>query len=81
MTDFNNSIITKRRLGTAEDPFVSLSEAHTIENSVVQLSEIPDGFTKVTVIGQSITWAEQISGIPTANTYVVDYNIDRKSVV
>jgi len=76
MTDFNNSIITKRRLGTAEDPFVSLSEAHTIENSVVQLSEIPDGFTKVTVIGQSITWAEQISGIPTENTYVVDYNIN-----
>jgi len=76
MTDFNNSIITKRRLGTAEDPFVSLSEAHTIENSVVQLSEIPDGFTKVTVTGQSITWAEQISGIPTENTYVVDYNIN-----
>jgi len=76
MTDFNNSIITKRRLGTSEDPFVSLSEAHTIENSVVQLSEIPDSFQKVTVTGQSITWAEQVSGIPTANTYVVDYNIN-----
>jgi len=76
MTDFNNSIITKRRLGTSEDPFVSLSEAHTIENSVVQLSEIPDQFTKVTVTGQSITWAEQVSGLPTANTYVVDYNIN-----
>jgi len=76
MTDFNNSIITKRRLGTSEDPFVSLSEAHIIENSVVQLSEIPDQFNKVTVTGQSITWAEQISGIPTANTYVVDYNIN-----
>jgi len=76
MVDFNNSIITKRRLGTSEDPFVSLSEAHTIENSVVQLSEIPDQFTKVTVTGQSITWAEQVSGLPTANTYVVDYNIN-----
>jgi len=69
MTDFNNSIITKRRI----PPFPFASEAHTIENSVVQLSEIPDGFQKVTVTGQSITWAEQVSGIPSENTYVVDY--------
>ena len=76
MTDFNNSIITQRRLGTSEDPFVNLSEAHTIENSVVQLSEIPDSFQKVTVTGQSITWSEQVSGLPSVNTYVVDYSIN-----
>lgn len=70
---FNNSIISKRRLGTTESPFVSLSEAHTIENSVVQLSEIPSEFNKVTVTGQSVTWLEQTSGIPSENTYVVDY--------
>ena len=79
--EFNNSIITKRRKGDIADPFISISEAHIITNSTVQLSEIPSSFTKVTVIGNDLTWLEQSSGIPSANTYVVDYDIDRKSVV
>lgn len=74
--EFNNSIITKRRKGDVSDPFISISEAHTITNSTVQLSEIPDEFTKVTVSGNDVTWLEQSSGIPSANTYVVDYDIN-----
>jgi len=74
--EFNNSIITKRRKGDIADPFISISEAHIITNSTVQLSEIPSSFTKVTVIGNDITWLEQSSGIPSANTYVVDYDIN-----
>ena len=68
--EFHNSIITKRRVA----PFPFASEAHTIENSVVQLSEIPDSFQKVTVSGQSVAWAEKSSGIPSENEYVVDYD-------
>lgn len=74
--EFHNSIITKRRIGNYLDPFVSLSEAHTITNSTVQLSEIPSSFTKVTVIGNDVIWSEQSSGIPSENTYVVDYDIN-----
>jgi len=73
---FNNSIITKRRIGNTESPFLSISESHTITNSTVQLSEIPDSFSKVIVTGENITWIEQTSGIPTENTYVVDYDIN-----
>jgi len=74
--EFHNSIITKRRMGTSEDPFLSLSEEHTITKSTVQLSEIPDSFEKVTVSGNSTTWIEQTSGAPSENNYVVDYDIN-----
>jgi len=71
---FNDtSIITKRRKGTSDDPFVSLSESHQIENNSVILSEIPSSYTKVLVTGAGTIWYEIPSGIPSANQYVVDY--------
>ncbi|HEY8889450.1 MAG TPA: hypothetical protein VIM70_04295 [Clostridium sp.] len=74
MSIFNDtSIITKRRKGTSDDPFVSLSESHQIENNSVILSEIPSSYTKVLVTGAGTIWYEIPSGIPTANQYVVDY--------
>jgi len=72
--NFNKGIITKRRKGNSADPYIGLTETHVIINATVYLSEIPDSFEKVIVIGNDIMWMEQISGVPAVNSYIVDYS-------
>lgn len=71
--DYNDPIITKRRTGNSDSPFVSISEPHQIENSAVVLSEIPSELERVKVTGEDITWYEKTEGIPSENEFVVDY--------
>jgi len=71
--DYNDPIITRRRKGTSDDPFVNLNETHVVENGKVILTEIPDPFTKVIVTGANKQWYEIQSGIPNENQYIVDY--------
>jgi hypothetical protein len=71
--DYNDPIITKRRKGTSNDPFIDCNETHVVENGKVILTEIPDPFTRVIVTGANKQWYEIQSGIPKDNEYLVDY--------
>jgi len=71
--DYNDPIITKRRKGTSDDPFIDCNETHVVENGKVILTEIPDPFTRVIVTGANKQWYEIQSGIPKDNEYLVDY--------
>ena len=71
--DFNTAVISRRRQGTPDDPYIDIQESQQIINNKAILSEIPDTFTKVQVSGQNITWIET-TGVPSENQYQVDYN-------
>ena len=71
--DFNTAVISRRRQGTPDDPYIDIQESQQIINNKAILSEIPDTFTKVQVSGQDITWIET-TGVPSENQYQVDYN-------
>lgn len=71
--DYKDPIITRRRSGSSDNPFISISESHQIENSKVNLTEIPSELDRVIVTGESITWIEKLEGLPSENEYVVDY--------
>jgi hypothetical protein len=73
MTEFNEGIIGKRRKGTHDDPFKSISVTLPVINSKVTLPEIPSRFEKVKVTGYSTTMYEIEDGELTENLYKVDY--------
>ncbi|WP_137743236.1 pyocin knob domain-containing protein [Robertmurraya siralis] len=71
----NDPIITERRKGTVDDPYVLLNETHEVDNSTVILSEIPDRLYRVRVTGENeeVKWSEIQSGLPKEDQYIVDY--------
>jgi len=66
-------IISLRRAGTYDDPYVSINENIKIINNRVLLTEKPNLTQKVSVTGESITWYELTEGTPASNQYIVDY--------
>ncbi|MCP1159461.1 hypothetical protein [Bacillus infantis] len=75
MFEYNNPIISMRRKGTADDPFVPYEESLQVVNGKVALTEKPNKFQKVEVSGDSITWYETDGAIKEVNWYSVDYNL------
>jgi hypothetical protein len=71
--DYNESVITRRRTGTIDDPYVELTESHQVFGNIVSLREIPNKQEKVVVKGGNITWVEKEKGIPSPTQFVVDY--------
>ena len=72
---FNNPILSTRRSGKIEDPFIPLSQSILVKDNKVLLSEIPDQFQHVTVSGLGITWTEIYKDLPTENQFLVDYGL------
>jgi hypothetical protein len=73
MTEFNDAIIGKRRLGTHDDPFRSYTITLPVINSKTVLPEIPNRFEKVTVTGAGTTMYEIEDGEIKTNYFKVDY--------
>jgi hypothetical protein len=73
--DYQDPIISKRRKGTSDDPFVPYSITFQIVNSKVVLPEKPNKFerVKVTSTDGTETLYEVSNGNPTTNEYYVDY--------
>ena len=68
------AIIIDKRLGNQESPFVQMDESLVVNtDGKTILSEIPDKFHKVQVLGDSRTWYEIEKGLPKDNEYKVDY--------
>jgi len=72
--DYKESIISVRRKGDDLDPFIPVSQMIMIKNGLVQLSEIPDIITKVTVTSDDDIWFE-VTGdeSPQGTEYKVSY--------
>lgn len=71
--DYTESLITVRRKGDSNDPYISLVRNIMVKSGKVQLPEIPNSFEKVTVTGNSQTWIEISDGTPTGTNYKVSY--------
>jgi hypothetical protein len=73
--DYKDPVITRRRTGDSEDPYIDITEPHQIEGSVVNLTEIPYEMERVTVTGANIQWfeAENDEDELQENEYIVDY--------
>lgn len=72
---YNDPIITKKRKGTDEDPYVSLEESHTVERDTVVLTELPSRFTKVVVTDSDDNHLYEVfDKIPEEDEFLVDYN-------
>lgn len=71
--EFLDPLIYLRRRGTAEDPYVSISDTQMIKQNYVLLQEIPDKFNGVTVTGEGVTWIQIQSGSPSENQYKVNW--------
>jgi hypothetical protein len=71
----NPFILHRKRLGTIDDPYVEKSETLTLDsNAQVILTETPDYFHRVKVIGEAIEWSEVQYGELEENQFHVDYN-------
>jgi lysophospholipase L1-like esterase len=71
--DFNDSILSKKRLGNANDPYKVISETISVINGKAILTEIPNRFEKVSVSGAGTTMYEVEDGELTDSFYKVDY--------
>lgn len=71
--DYKDPIITRRRRGDSTDPYIHIEASYQIENSTVNLIEIPDELERVKVEGYGVTWLEIEEGSPNEDEYVVDY--------
>ena len=70
--DTRYPIISKRRKGDSESPFIFIKETHQVVNGKCVLSEIPNEFNKVQVEGLNVEWYETKS-VPKENEFNVDY--------
>lgn len=75
MFEYKSPIISERRKGTSDDPYLPYSETFEVINSKVVLTEIPNKIQKVLVEGYSIQWIETDGEIKQENWYKVDYNL------
>jgi hypothetical protein len=73
MTEYNESIIGKKRKGTYDDPFKNITETIQIINGKVVLTEIPNRFEKVRVTLAGTTMYEIEDGELNDTLYKVDY--------
>ncbi|NBI28579.1 hypothetical protein [Chengkuizengella marina] len=71
--EYNDPILTKRRAGTDDDPYIDISESVLVVNSKALLKEIPDRFHKVKVTGDAVEWVEKSSGELDENQFTIDY--------
>ncbi|MGD7047098.1 hypothetical protein FZC83_02445 [Rossellomorea marisflavi] len=70
---YNDPVISKRRKGTSDDPFLFVTETLQVENGRVILSEIPNRMNKVKAESTHNNWREELRGGATENKYKVDY--------
>ena len=70
--DYKRSTITKYRAGTANDPYIDITETKKVINNVIQLDEIPVSFNKVR-INNMYEAPNTYTGDLTENEYRVDY--------
>jgi lysophospholipase L1-like esterase len=74
MVEYNDSIISKRRKGDSNDPFLQITETLQIINGKTVLREIPNRFEKVQVTITGTTMYEIEDGELTSTLYKVDYS-------
>ncbi|TCJ01599.1 hypothetical protein [Cytobacillus praedii] len=75
MFEYNSPIISMRRKGTPDDPFIPYEETLQISNGKVSLTEIPNRTDGFEVTGEDIFWIETDGELKQNNWYQVDYNI------
>lgn len=78
MSFFNNqndTMITVKRKGTVDDPFISISESGVVNSGRIVCSEVPDQFEGIQVFDTSTsTYLTQItSGTPTASQFLPNF--------
>ncbi|MEC0396617.1 hypothetical protein P8785_12415 [Bacillus subtilis] len=77
MTDFaelyNDPILSKKRKGSVDDPYLTYNETLTVYNGRVLLTEIPNREFRVEVIGSNKEWREIEDGELEDNYFKVDY--------
>jgi len=70
---YNDPIIARKRKGDEDDPYKLINESLLVERNHALLTEIPNRFEKVKVVGVSGSFYEVENKILTENTYRVDY--------
>ncbi|WJV20678.1 right-handed parallel beta-helix repeat-containing protein [Rossellomorea marisflavi] len=70
---YNDPVISKRRKGTPDDPFLGITETLQIENGRVTLSEIPNRMNKVKAQSSHGQWREELKGAAQQYKFKVDY--------
>lgn len=70
---YNDSIISKRRKGTAEDPYFNIRESLQVVNGKAVLSEIPNRFNKVKVTDSNGFLFYESMDESKDNLFTVDY--------
>lgn len=77
LTDFaelyNDPILSKKRKGSFEDPYLTYSETLTVYNGRALLTEIPNREFRVEVTGENKEWREIEDGELEDNYFKVDY--------
>ncbi|WP_411809800.1 hypothetical protein [Bacillus halotolerans] len=77
LTDFvelyNDPILSKKRKGSVEDPYLTYNETLTVSNGRVLLTEVPNREFRVEVIGDNKEWREIEDGELEDNYFKVDY--------
>ncbi|QHM16642.1 hypothetical protein C7M30_00261 [Bacillus subtilis] len=77
LTDFaelyNDPILSKKRKGSVDDPYLTYNETLTVYNGRVLLTEIPNREFRVEVIGSNKEWREIEDGELEDNYFKVDY--------
>lgn len=70
---YQDPIVYRMRKGSVDDPYIEISQTDKVRNGIILLREIPDKFNGITVTDGTINLATKDSGIPDANTVVVDW--------
>ncbi|MEY8818323.1 hypothetical protein AB7C35_03520 [Bacillus subtilis] len=70
---YNDPILSKKRIGSVEDPYLTYSETLTVYNGRASLTEIPNRKFRVEVIGDKKEWREIEDGELEDNYFKVDY--------
>lgn len=70
---YNDPILSKKRIGSVEDPYLTYSETLTVYNGRALLTEIPNREFRVEVIGDKKEWGEIEDGELEDNYFKVDY--------
>lgn len=73
--EFNDPILSTKRKGTGDDPYVQITQSIVVERNKVLLAEIPDSFNRVIVEGAGVQWYETVEALPDENGYAVDYSL------
>ncbi|OYD12243.1 hypothetical protein CHR37_04595 [Bacillus velezensis] len=70
---YNNPILSRKRKGSNDDPYLSYSETLTVYNGRAVLTEIPNPEYRVIVSGDSKEWREIEDGELEDNYFKVEY--------